>query len=179
MDAIDSDSRADTPASSGVIRAGTWSRLSTLVSNAIRVPCFAEEMDACQHVQLAAPRIARDLDGAEGTGLGMHVPAAHTNLGIGFGRVLGHPPGQRRDQNPRVGGGPGLLVAAGRLARYLARRSTCDATMLKAPARSFGLSTWMYIPTGCCGLKDVAVWVFASRLSNSASVPPFPVNPMV
>jgi hypothetical protein len=64
-----------------------------------QVEALAQEVDADQHVELAAPQVAQDLDALERVDVGVQVAHAHAELGVVLGEVLGHALGQRRDQH--------------------------------------------------------------------------------
>ena len=64
-----------------------------------QVETFAQQVDADQHVELAAPEIAQDLDPLERVDVGVQVADPHAELVVVLGQVLGHPLGERRHQH--------------------------------------------------------------------------------
>ena len=60
---------------------------------------LAQQVDADQHVELAAPQIADDVDALEGLDVGVQIAHPHAELLVVVGEVLGHPLGERRHQH--------------------------------------------------------------------------------
>ena len=68
-----------------------------------QVEALAQEVDADEHVVLAEPQLADDLDALERVDLGVQVARADARLDQVVGQVLGHLLRQRRDQHPLAG----------------------------------------------------------------------------
>ena len=64
-----------------------------------QVETLAEEVDADEHVELAEPQPAEDLDALDGVDVGVQVPHPQTLLEQVVGEVLGHLLGQRGDEH--------------------------------------------------------------------------------
>ena len=67
-----------------------------------QVEALAQQVDADQHVELAQPQLAQQLDPAQGVDLGVQVAHPDAQLEQVVGEVLGHLLGQRGDQHPLV-----------------------------------------------------------------------------
>ena len=67
-----------------------------------QVEALAQQVDADQHVELAQPQLAQELDASQGVDLGVQVAHPDPVLQQVVGEVLGHPLGQRRDQHALV-----------------------------------------------------------------------------
>ena len=67
-----------------------------------QVEALAQQVDADQHVELAHPQLAQQLDPAQGVHLGVQVAHADAELEEVVGEVLGHLLGQRGDEDPLV-----------------------------------------------------------------------------
>ena len=65
-----------------------------------QVEPLAQQVDADQHVELAPPQVAQDLDPLERVDLAVQVAHPDAELGEVVGQVLGHPLGERGDQHP-------------------------------------------------------------------------------
>ena len=70
--------------------------------NLRQIQALAQQVDADQHVELAAPQIAQDLDAVERAHFRMQIAAVHADLGIIFGQILGHALGQRGHQHALI-----------------------------------------------------------------------------
>jgi hypothetical protein len=67
-----------------------------------QVEALAQQVDADQHVELAAAQIAQDLDALEGVDVAVQVADAHAELGVVLGEILGHALGERGDEHALV-----------------------------------------------------------------------------
>ena len=67
-----------------------------------QIETLAQEVDADQHVELAAAQIAEDLDALQRVDVRVQVAHPHAELGVVLGQILGHALGQRRDQHALV-----------------------------------------------------------------------------
>ena len=67
-----------------------------------QIQSFAQQVDADQHVELAAAQIAQNLDSLQRLDLGMQIAAPDADLGVVFRQVFGHALGQGRDQHPLI-----------------------------------------------------------------------------
>ena len=65
-----------------------------------QVEALAQEVDADQHVELAEPQVAQDLDALDGVDLAVQVADPDAELEQVVGEVLGHLLGERGDQHP-------------------------------------------------------------------------------
>jgi hypothetical protein len=65
-----------------------------------QVEALSQQVDADQHVELAEPQVAQDLDALDGVDLGVQVAHPDPELEQVVGEVLGHLLGQRGDQHP-------------------------------------------------------------------------------
>ena len=63
------------------------------------VEALAQQVDADEHVELAEPQVADDLDALDRVDVGVQVAHPHAVLVEILGEVLGHALGQRRDQH--------------------------------------------------------------------------------
>ena len=63
------------------------------------VEALAKQVDADEHVELAAPQIADDLDALERVDVGVEVADADADLAVVLGQILGHALGQRGDEH--------------------------------------------------------------------------------
>ena len=98
-----------------------------------QVEPFAQQVDADQHVELAAAQVADDLDAFERLDVGVQVAHAHAELPVVVGEILGHLLGERRHQD--------ALVAADADADLSSRSSTCcpaGRTMISGSIRPVG-----------------------------------------
>ncbi len=86
-----------------------------------QVEPLAQQVDADQHVEHAAPQVAQDLDALERVDVRVQVADLDAELLVVRRQVLGHPLGQRRDQH---------ALARARRARgsRCSRSSTCPLT---------------------------------------------------
>ena len=66
------------------------------------VEALAQQIDADQHVELAEPQVADDLDALDRIDVGVQVAHLDAVLAQIVGQVLGHPLGQRRHQHALV-----------------------------------------------------------------------------
>ena len=64
-----------------------------------KVEAFAQQIDADQHIELAFAQASEKFDALEGLDFGMHVAAAHADLGVVAGEVLGHALGEGGDED--------------------------------------------------------------------------------
>ena len=67
-----------------------------------QIQSFAQQVDADQHVVLAAAQIAQDAYAVERGDLRVQIAAAHADLGIILRQILRHPLGQRGDQHALI-----------------------------------------------------------------------------
>ena len=67
-----------------------------------QIQAFAQQVDADQHIELAAPQIAQDLDAVERADFRMQIGALHADFGVVFGQILRHALGQRGHQHALV-----------------------------------------------------------------------------
>src|SRR5579872_32481 len=67
-----------------------------------QIETFPKEVHANQGVILATAEVAQDSDAVECADLGMQIGAAHADLGVIFGQILGHALGQRGNQHTLV-----------------------------------------------------------------------------
>ena len=63
------------------------------------VEALAQQVDADQHVELAQPQVADDLDALDGIDVGVQITHLGAVLAQVVGQVLGHALGQRGDQH--------------------------------------------------------------------------------
>jgi hypothetical protein len=77
-----------------------------------QVEALAQQVDADEHVELAQPQVAQDLDALDGVDLGVQVAHPHPLLEQVVGEVLGHLLGERGDQHPLVALGDALADLA-------------------------------------------------------------------
>ena len=75
-----------------------------------QVEALTQQIDADQHVELAEPQVAQDLDALDGVDLAVQVPHLHPELEEVVGEVLGHLLGERGDQHTVALGDPGVDV---------------------------------------------------------------------
>ena len=68
-----------------------------------QVEALAQQVDADQHVELAAAQVAQDLDAVERAHFGVQIVALHADFGVILGQVLRHALGQRGDEHALVG----------------------------------------------------------------------------
>ena len=71
-----------------------------------QVEALPQQVDADEHVELAEPQVAEDLDALDGVDLGVQVAHPHAQLEQVVGEVLGHLLGERGDQHPVARGDP-------------------------------------------------------------------------
>ena len=64
-----------------------------------QVQALAQQVDADQHVELAAAQIAQNLHALERLDLGVQVAALHADFGVILGQIFGHALGQRGHQH--------------------------------------------------------------------------------
>ena len=70
-----------------------------------QVEAFPEKIDTDQHVELAAPEVAKNLDAFERVNVAVQIPNANTKLGVVLGQILGHALRQRGHEHALVLGG--------------------------------------------------------------------------
>src|SRR5205823_7716237 len=68
-----------------------------------QIETFAQEVDADERVELAAPEVAQDFHAVERGYLRVQIAAAHADFGIIFSQVLRHALGERGDEHALVG----------------------------------------------------------------------------
>ena len=76
-----------------------------------QVEALPQEVDADEHVELAEPQVAQDLDALERVDLAVQVAHPDAQLEQVVGEVLGHLLGERGDEHPLVGVGAGADLA--------------------------------------------------------------------
>ena len=72
-----------------------------------QVEALPQQVDADEHVELAEPEVAQDLDALDGVDLGVQVAHLHAQLEQVVGEVLGHLLGERGDQHAVAARRPG------------------------------------------------------------------------
>ena len=67
-----------------------------------QVEALPQQVDADEHVELAEPEVAEDLDALDRVDVGVEVPDPQALLEQVVGEVLGHLLGERGDEHPLV-----------------------------------------------------------------------------